>query len=206
MTFDPYKRVDNHVAAGLSRLIEQYKNKTLAKGLIVSYLNRVQELENAISDLYNARQFAPGKAFGIYLDRIGKIVGAKRNSADDSAFFIFIQAQIAINKSSGTIPEFIEVCKLLATQTPLIRETYPASLDIEILINTFSTDAVRTLAQAFHGMVADGVQLSFLYPPAGAGANLFTFWDRDPGHVTDAVKGYGSAYDASAGGKWIAVM
>jgi hypothetical protein len=206
MSFDPYVYTPDHVKQGLSRLIEQYKNKPLAKGLITSYLNRVQELEDAVRDLYNARQFKPGGAFGIYLDRFGKIVGAKRNSSDDTAYFIYIQAQIAINKSSGTVPEFFEICRLLAGQTPLIREAFPASIDIEILVNTFSTDAIKTLAQAFHGMVVDGVRLSFLYPPNGVDStNAFTFWDEDPAHATDAARGWGSVYDPTAGGKFIAV-
>lgn len=199
---DPYIQITNHVAQGLALLIEQYKNKPKVKGIVTSYLNRVQELENALADLYEARKFQPG-TFGVYLDRYGKIVDAKRNSSDDLAYFTYIQAQIAINKSSGTIDEFIEVCRILTGLTPTITE-YPATLVIELPSNTFTTDQILTIAYAFKAMVADGVRLNFIYPPANSNPR-FTFSDNE--EVSESTtQGFSSVYDTAIGGELVAVI
>lgn len=201
---DPYVKISDHVAQGLALIIEQYKNKPKAKGLIESYLRRIQDVEDAAYDLYQARKFQPG-LFGVYLERYGKLVGAKRNSSDNLAYFTFIQAQILINKSSGTIPELIEICRVLTDGTlPNVTEVFPASLIIELPSNSFTTDQILTLAYAFHASIDDGIHLNFIYPP-DTDTDLFTFYD----FVTDPVnasKGFSSVYDTGTGGRLVAVI
>jgi hypothetical protein len=103
-------KIENHVEAGLSRLIEQYKRDVTFRKFLTIHLRRVQELEDAYWEILVKRLF--DTAEGAQLTAIGKIVGAERGGLSDEDFKIVVAARIAVLRSHGTPNDLQNLCVL----------------------------------------------------------------------------------------------
>ena len=101
----------DHKEQGLSRLLEQFKDKPNITALLEGWLQGVQTTEDSLFDLLDNRSIQT--AYGVQLDYIGKIVGAKRGGRSDSSYREFIQLQILINTSEGTPTDILEILSLI---------------------------------------------------------------------------------------------
>jgi hypothetical protein len=104
-----------HVARGVGRLIEQWKNKKNITALTRIFLLEVQALEDAIAGVYNGRLLA--NAVGVQLDTIGRYVGEPRKGRADGVYVLWLKARIAANRSFGRAQDLIKVIKILTAHT-----------------------------------------------------------------------------------------
>lgn len=128
-----YEKKDNHVEEGLSKLISQFRKKPKILALTTVYIQQLQELEDALSDLLTETNL--GNAVGIHLDNIGAIVGELRLGRSDSQYRIAISARILLNTSNGTIEDVIALA-IASTEILLtieITEYFPASFNARIV-------------------------------------------------------------------------
>lgn len=157
------------VAHALGLILERYKNKRILQALVTSYVSETQEIRDAIQEVALARDMRT--AFGIYLDVVGKIVQAARNSANDEAYRLIINTKIAQNKSFGRAGDFETVWNLMGNDPTDLRivENFPASATISSPVpvqNAFLTNSemLDVLTRIFRGkMQAAGVRLSFVF-------------------------------------------
>jgi hypothetical protein len=134
---------ETHVEEIDDLLTEVFKEKPLFKAWLETYINQVQEIEDAFWELYIGRWLA--NATGTQLDNLGEIVGQERGSLDDDDYRVRIRVRIRLNYSSGTDLDIIEVfALLLGADIPAVRmdEYYPAGL---VLVMTEYTSITPTV-------------------------------------------------------------
>jgi hypothetical protein len=201
MTYDPQK-ITNHADQGVDKFLEQFKGEPALDALARSYLNRIQELEDAIWEVILIRGIDASE--GVGLDAIGNIVGRKRLGLGDIDYRVALKAQIRINRSSGTPEDMIAVTALSVSpvQDFTYQEAYPATVVIEALgAMTFS---ILVLFDNLLRTKPGGVRLLLEYSEAALDAS-FTFSDDDT-TMTDTGKGWGDDTDPLTGGVFIDVL
>jgi len=146
-----------HAARGVERLIDRYA-KPRTSALLASWLDEVQEVEDALWQLLVERSLATAE--GDQLDVLGAIVGEPRQGRDDETYRLWIAARNAVNRSSGLTVEMLGIArKLIPPAYGLeLAEYYPAALIMHI---------VGTLP------VADGFQIARMLRLAKAAGVLF---------------------------------
>lgn len=197
----PVPTVDNnHVAEALAFLIEQFKNAEVLRGMITSFTQSVQTLEDTFWDIINLRQLTP-TVTGDQEDKLGAIVGEPRNGRSDSDYYVAILLRIRVNRSQGRDEDVIAVANLLpvglaATSVDYV-EQWPASFLVEIkeLLSPSSAQELLTDTKAAgtYGM------LHYTTWPPG---NDFKFVSRYGGVTGEGT--WGSRYDATVGGFMVA--
>lgn len=80
------------------------------QNLLQSYLNRLQELEDAIWFLLSSMSI--NAAFGALLDKIGSIVGEARLGRADADYQAGIRIAIRVNISQGRATDIIAIAQL----------------------------------------------------------------------------------------------
>lgn len=149
-----------HFAQALNRLLSQFKGKPRFEAVIKAFLDQIQEVENILNTLLNARTI--DNASGDLLDIIGKIVGRPREGRDDNDYRVWLKSQLSINKSSGTAEELITVIQLitgLATSGTVLIEEFDSDiayfrLTILTALGTIDPDVVKEI---INSMRAAGV-------------------------------------------------
>lgn len=132
--------IDNHVEAGLSRLLQRNKESYNINSLLSALIEPIQEIENQIYDLYTERSL--DTSIGKQLDGIGKIVGLDRDGRDDIDYRSALIIQIQINKAGGE-PESIitAIRQLFKTEIITFKEIYPANYEVYIASDTIVENA-----------------------------------------------------------------
>jgi hypothetical protein len=105
----------DHVYAAYSRLPQQFKDKPNIVGLVTALVQPYQDLETALWDLFTKRTIYT--AFGATLDAIGALVNQPRNGLGDADYQRFIAARVKANRSGGTPPNLIAICRLVVNNT-----------------------------------------------------------------------------------------
>lgn len=91
-----------------ARLLEQYRGLSKFSALVGELGDRAQEAETAIFGLLGVLEL--GTATGVWLERLGGIVGERRQASADAAYRRYVLARVQANKSSGTVEDLIAVC------------------------------------------------------------------------------------------------
>jgi hypothetical protein len=152
------------VTTGLAYLIDLWKNKPILRGILESHLTEIQNLEDVVYKLLTERGVYI--AAGAQLDRIGVIVGEKRNSRLDPIYRQAILRRIAINSSDGTQPIILDILNAVSeSPIPNIFEHYPATLYAYI-----DRNPSHILATILNESSAAGVDVALLFDK---GANSF---------------------------------
>lgn len=201
MTYNP-QQINDHADQGVAKFLEQFKDKAALDGLARSYLNRVQELEDAIWEVILIR----GVDFseGVNLDALGQIVGRPRLGLGDVDYRVALRAQIRINRSSGTPEDMIAVTGLSITagESFTFAEAYPATVVIEVLGQAIFNMLV--LLDNLLRTKAGGVRLILEYSTVPTDHN-FTFSDDDT-TPADTQRGWGDDSPVTLGGYLIDVV
>lgn len=125
----------NHSAQANTRWLHQFCNADDLKLLLKSYVDQVQILENAAFELLLERSLPD--AVGEQLTQLGKIVGADRQTSNDTEFKVVIQARQALNNSRGTPEDIINAAVLMFTNAAqevfIIKEEPPAQLRVTLI-------------------------------------------------------------------------
>lgn len=201
MTYNPLLITD-HSEQGVSKFLEQFKDKDFIANLARSYLNRIQELEYAIWEVILIRGVEASE--GVNLDALGVVVGRPRLGLVDVDYRVALRAQIRINRSSGTPEDMIAVTGLSITPGQLFtfQEAYPATDVIEVL-GTSVFDLLVLLDNLIRAK-AGGVRLLLQYSLNPVGAS-FTFSDDDT-TMSSVQLGFGDDTDPSVGGYFTDVL
>lgn len=156
--YNPQREL-NHLGSGLAKLLSQFQNKPNIAGVLQSYLNRIQEWEDAIWEVIYKRNIDNGE--GAQLDIIGRIVLRGRGLLNDDNYRIALRCQIRINKSCGTPEDMIDVAQLSQVGPFTFDEYYPAT---EIIDLTDPVDFdLDVLWSNLHQAKAGGVRLQLIY-------------------------------------------
>ena len=95
------------VERGLSRLLWQWRESPVLKGLVESYLTVGQEIDATFFQLLSER--GVNEAVGEQLNVLGDIVGEDRLGRDDGKYRAAILSRGLINNSNGTPEELLEI-------------------------------------------------------------------------------------------------
>lgn len=199
----PIAHITDHVQAGLDLLIQEHKGKPRLEGLITAYLNRVQELENAIWSVIVGRLI--DHAIGVQLDALGKLVGQRRDGTSDEVFRTRIRARIAANRSLGRPGDLIRVALLASALDPsemFYWELQPATVLVELL--ELDPAVAPVVVELLHATKGPGIALQLLFTQHRE-SESFTFSDEDNGDVFDSARGFATneTPTTAPGGRWI---
>lgn len=147
----------NHEETGLSRLISQWTDKPVMRGLVQSFMQSVQGLEDDLMALLNERNIYD--AIGEQLDVIGLIVGVERLGRTDEEYRNELLKQIAINNSDGSTENVISVMEsITGTDSVSLWEHFPASYFLIIHGGYFSG-----IADTLDAVSSAGVKATLLF-------------------------------------------
>ena len=137
-------KITDHIDQAKNRLLSQFKDKPNINGLLSALTRGIQDIENAGYDLYIKRWVTT--ATGSTLDRLGAMVNAERNGANDEQYRTNIIGEINTQFSSGSNDDIILTAKnLTGASFVLFVEEYPATFYIECrgVDNTLIVDIER---------------------------------------------------------------
>lgn len=147
--------------------------------LIRSYANEAQALDAAATDLL--RLISLDDASGAQLDGLGQIIGADRQGLDDDDYRMLLRAQIQINRSGGTIPQLVEILRLVSNTTL-------AQAAVE-LTESFPADFVAKITVALDPGTGD-IAAQALYEAKAAGVHgVLHYFDTEPVFAFDGDAG-----------------
>lgn len=158
-------QVTDHVLRAQSRVLRQYTTLTgRFVPLVSAFAARVQEVEDALYAMVAMLDYTT--ATGVWLDRLGGIVGEARNGYVDSVFRTFISARIAVNRSLGRVDDVLDVAARLITATDyasqvfVLQQHYPAAMALTLSGGPVSSVSVIDRALRLLGRArAAGVRL-----------------------------------------------
>lgn len=155
MTLPTLAQITDYADEAATRPLEQYQARPRLLALILSVVNRCQELENASWDTIIRRMI--DNAQDAQLDTIGKIVGQLRGGQSDDLYRIYIIARIRSNRSEGHPDDVIEVLQLIEAAAFVYTEFYPGVAVVEYQATTTTDPAV--LADIAQRVVGAGVRV-----------------------------------------------
>jgi hypothetical protein len=174
-----YTKKTTHVSEAIRNLIDVFEDKPKVVGLLTSFVNRVQDLENTFSDILT--ETALGNASGAQLDLLGAIVGEERNGRSDLQYATAINAQIRLLRSEGTIEDVIDLITAIVGELQVdIVEYYPAKFAATI---DEAIDPDEVDVGAMGALIASG-------KPAGVGMSLIYFTSPNPFRFDTAGQGF----------------
>lgn len=161
----------DYVPQAEARLPRVFRDKPRLFALLAAFAEGAQDFEAHAFGMYAPRFLA--NAAGATLDLYGAIVGQARLGMDDTSYRLRIRARMALNRSSGTVPDLIRIAQLLVpNNTVLLRESYPAALLMQIAGG--ATSLLEDVYQILYSAKAAGVSFR-LTTQDGADAQRFVF-------------------------------
>lgn len=183
-------------------LIKQYAESPNLQALVCAVIDRVQELDNAIADVY-ARVLDVENAEGVHIDLLGRLVGEVRGDLSDSIYKRAILTKILINRSQGRVRDLIAVARTFAglgdDDQVRIREIQPARIQV------FTIGALIVGAENLYNRLrrakAAGVALqSITLPPGVPTTRVFVLGDVADYPESGEFQGLGDVGDPDWGG------
>ena len=194
----------DYAARARARVLAQYANLPRLTALVGELAARVQDLEAALFDVVQVTSI--GTAYGIWLDRLGAVVGEPRAGVSDALFRRYLGARVRANTSRGTLEDVIAVVTLWnAAPFPglLLRELGRATLQVDLDgLDVTDAPALR-LARLLRGTRSAGVALELLWQ-GEAGSKIFTFATSALPEA-DANAGFGDTAAPATGGSFRSV-
>lgn len=168
-------------------LIEFFKEKPVFKAWLTTYVNQVQDLEDAYWYLYINRWIE--NAEGLQLDNLGDLVNEERNGLVDVDYRIRLRVRIRLNYSSGTDRDIIESFALLFSDvTPPISliESFPAGLIVKL--NEYIVGSPFVMASVLQDARGGGIDAQLWYHYQDEDESFQTSADAAP--VTGSSQGF----------------
>lgn len=183
------------VADGVSQLYLQFQGLPVIAGILTSWLQQCQELEDALWALFTLNL---SNAVGTWLDGFGRVLGFARpvlattsSPLADDPYRQVLQAVILANRSSGTLPQLGAIVALLwgatgGTPPYTMTEYFPAAIEVDPAgaIGITGAVAILVLRKARMG----GVGLYLVDPSTSGGAFTCAPGERV---MTDSTEGFG---------------
>lgn len=171
--------IPDHYARALANLTSELADKPNLEALLEVLMGEVQQLEDTAYALVLQRRVE--LAAGAALDRLGAIVGERRDGLADADYRRFIQARIETNIGEGEIPRLLSVvATITGSEDVLYVPRHPAAYTLYYVVEDLYPIGVQARIAAQIGELT----------PAGVGYR-----------VVEAADGYfGFADDPSADG------
>lgn len=96
----------------LDLILVQYLESPTLLAFLGAHLDQCTSLDNAIVSVYED-SFDVERALGVWLDRLGRVVGESRRGRSDADFRRGVRVRILINRSSGRVRDLAAVARLL---------------------------------------------------------------------------------------------
>ena len=169
-------QITDHEQQGIDRLTSKLDDKPNLLGVLVAYLEQVQQVEDVAYSLLNERMFDPDVALvpplvpaaNAQLDQYGKLVGIARNGLSDDDYRAAIRTQLLVNRSTGTVDGVLTaVGRYLDLETIFCALLQPAHIQLTIISDVALTP---TQISEINGLLPRVV-------PAGGGWDVITFPD-----------------------------
>jgi hypothetical protein len=140
--------IKDQVQQGKDRLVTQWFDKPVVQGLLKSYMENVQTVEDTYEQLLDERSVFT--AVGEQLNVIGTIVGEARNGKADDPYREAILNRIAINTSDSTPEKIMQIMRTVTGGNFInITEHHPASF--HLFVDKASANAVATTLKNIAG-------------------------------------------------------
>lgn len=170
-------QIVDHSDRGIARALATLTGKPRLEAFLRSWLDSAQELEDVVYAL--RAMMLVSSATGVWLERLGKIVGQPKEGRTDEVYRVWIMARTLVNRSSGTAPQLLAIVEALVPDGVSIytQDEYPAALTVHVygVIDYDTGDAIAQLLQRarcpgvrllFHWHVTDDAEL-FKYSDDG---------------------------------------
>jgi hypothetical protein len=196
--------ITDHQIRAARRLIRQYRNATNLPALISALTAEDQVLEDVVWGMFVE---TIESATAAQLDVYGRIVNQPREGRDEATYRLWIRTRVQINRSSGTIPQLVDILTALVAGTTYVHleEQFPAGQEIGMGF-TAALDP-PTAYQIVQKCKAGGVR-TLLEIENVAPSGTFTLDvgpGLDVGHLADYVTEDWAPYAAPTGGtlSWV---
>lgn len=167
----PIMQTVDHKAQAKARVLHQYRNAALFLSFIETLFTPANELDTVFNQL--ALRYAIDSMEGVWLDRLGDIVGVPRVISglafSDTQYRLAIKGKIVINQSRGTGDSILDALRYLISPNDL---TVAVVLN-EIFPNEIALGVGRPLTQDEVKLTQSGL---FIPRPAGVKINAVTHW------------------------------
>lgn len=202
MSIEP---IEDHENSGVSLLLSVWKERPKFVALLRTYLKQVQDLEDGIWSVIirqGLEEIYPGsgRADGVSLDAIGKIVGEPRSGKTDEEYIPYIRAKVKANNSDGHVEQLIEILRLLLPEEKQrIYITNHGYMEAEIFVDSPLTDSERNAVLRFMLLAVDAVadfQVQFTFEDEDL---IFSLSGTYGAEESDEDQGFGSEYDPLGG-------
>lgn len=153
----------DHVKRALAKLLSQFGNSPKIRALLATYVRQLQAVEQLVADMLLVSSINSG--VGIYLDRIGVIVGRGRKGLLDDDYRYALRAQIRINRSCGKVADFIAVLMLSVNNDPaFVIECHDAgpACALVVLHGPAPATVIQVLWESARRVKMAGVRLEFV--------------------------------------------
>jgi len=187
------ERIERHFGEALIALVPPFWGKPRVAALLRSYINRVQEFEDACFEVLGA--FDVNTCDEIRLKVLAKIVGQSNLGWDLETFRAVVRARIATNRSHGTEDDLIKVLRLITGTTAEITVApfVPASMHVE-MGEPVSDEHMVALTFLLPKVRGAGIRLNFVAPTEGGlifdssvtAADSASLLDSSVSPITDA--------------------
>lgn len=179
------EQITEHVQEALNNLLAQFKGKPKIAGLITSYVNQIQDLEDVFFQLLIDRWL--DNAEGVQLDGFGSIVGQAREGKNDDDYRLAIKAKIQLNLSEGTTEDIIDILRAaLGLFTVEVVEYFPAAFTAELVEPLDPSTNPNVLAVILNSGRSAGVKSVLLFKVADP-FQYDTGLGYDEGHYAGAL-------------------
>lgn len=187
-----------------SRLLAQYVNRPTLSALVGELGEAAQELETAVWGLI--AQFNIDAAAGVWLDRLGVLVGEPRDGADDAAYRTYLRARIVANRSNGRIEDVIAVITAWnAGVAPAVELSVLPPANFELVVGPLIAMAdLERLVRLLRATRAAGVGGMIITRPQ-VDADSFTFATTDAPEAS-STQGFGDSTNPAVGGRFISAV
>jgi hypothetical protein len=178
-----------------ARVLGQYQKATRLVALAGEVGGWAQELEDALWALGQATTI--DGATGIWLDRLGALVGEERGGASDADYRGFIRARIRALRSSGRVEDLLAVLTAWSSRFYVVVQKFPAGVEVSIGDTTTEAEAAR-VQRLVRGARSAAVGLMLRYDAVDPG-DTFTFATGSSRQI-DSALGTGDTTNVTTGG------
>lgn len=137
------------------KMVHYFEESTKLNSFVKAFLDEVSQISLLAQNLLEERRLNTAK--GVQLDQIGVLVGEYRLSRNDEDYLLGIKLRIAVNTSSGTVEDIINVLKLLypESSTYKIERVGAAKIRIRLGVDRPESDLIPIIQQ----VIPAGVEL-----------------------------------------------
>jgi hypothetical protein len=189
------EHITDHVDRALARVLQQYRGRPKIEGQIEAHADQSQSVEDALWGLGTGRLLEDAE--GVVLDRFGQILNEARGALTDELYALSLGAKIRLLRSSGTVPDIIDVFETLrpALEFHLV-QWFPAGFILTVETPTTLAESALLASFLRRARIA-GVrgQMVFFLDDVDT---VFTFSDDGSSH-TDADRGFADDAQTTGG-------